>query len=394
MVDFDRINRKNRQVFMVLDYETYSEVPLVTKGNKKGVGAYEYSVHPSTEILCVAWAIGTKSDFKNALSFGSPVPGVKSYIPSVRKPQPDFKEFCDALLNPDIILVAHNAFFEQVITKNVFAKKFMHARREIEAIPVSRWRCTAAMAASLSLPRGLEDAGAALGLSHQKDKEGSRLVNKLCKPRKPSKKDPSTRNMDPDDIERLTLYCRRDIEAELSLFVTIPELTDSEQELWEMDQEMNWRGVRIDRELVHCVQRLIDEEKVNLSHETAELSGYQIESTRQTAAVQDWIAENGMFLPNMRRKTLEDAVKLDDLDPDIRRMVELRLAESKSSLAKFLALELRSRFDGRIRDYTKFYGASTGRWAATGAQLQNLPRPTITAEEIQYLINLILREAA
>ena len=35
-----------------IDFETYSEADL------KSAGAYVYAAHPSTDILCMAWAIG------------------------------------------------------------------------------------------------------------------------------------------------------------------------------------------------------------------------------------------------------------------------------------------------------------------------------------------------
>lgn len=43
------------QVYCFLDYETYSEADI------KKVGAYEYAAHPSTDILCAAFAVGIKN---------------------------------------------------------------------------------------------------------------------------------------------------------------------------------------------------------------------------------------------------------------------------------------------------------------------------------------------
>jgi DNA polymerase len=57
--------------------------------------------------------------------------------------------------------------------------------------------------------------------------------------------------------------------------------------------------------------------------------------------------------------------------------LELRKEAAKTSTAKIKKmLEMRAA-DGRMRGNLQYHGAGTGRWAARGAQLQNLPRPKI-----------------
>jgi DNA polymerase len=58
-------------------------------------------------------------------------------------------------------------------------------------------------------------------------------------------------------------------------------------------------------------------------------------------------------------------------------MLELRQAVSKTSTAKYQAFEMRSRYDGRLRDILMYWAASTGRWGGKGVQPQNFPRGTI-----------------
>ena len=165
------------KLFCILDYETYSECDL------KKAGGWEYSVHPSTEILCVGYRIGTRDTIRKAQT--------QLWIPTDEKTA--FGPLLQALRNPDIDLVAHNASFEIMITRNVFAPKYMPSKlSELQSIPVERWHCTAAMSRSIGIPGNLEGAGQAMRLPVQKDKEGHRLMLKLCKPKKASKKDPST----------------------------------------------------------------------------------------------------------------------------------------------------------------------------------------------------------
>src|SRR5690348_7227509 len=97
----------SEQVYCVLDYETYSEA------NLKDVGAYEYSMHPSTEIICAAWRIGTREQLKTAKTY--------SWHPKETGP---LHLLLEAFLDKDVMLVAHNAFFEQSITLNCLFPKY------------------------------------------------------------------------------------------------------------------------------------------------------------------------------------------------------------------------------------------------------------------------------
>ena len=62
-----------------------------------------------------------------------------------------------------------------------------------------------------------------------------------------------------------------------------------------------------------------------------------------------------------------------DLDPKVRRALEIRLEASKTSTSRLPSYLDRTGADGRMRDNFVYYGASTGRWTAQGAGLQNLP---------------------
>ncbi len=145
---------------MIFDYETFSEA------NLKAVGAYEYSLHPSTEILCVAYRIGTLEEL--------PKVKTKKWVPSFEELSSPkaFSDLLAALRNPLIHIVARNAMFEMLITKHVFGRKLMPSKPELQAIPVERWTCTAAQSRALGLPGSLEGTGAALNLEFQKDKGG------------------------------------------------------------------------------------------------------------------------------------------------------------------------------------------------------------------------------
>lgn len=337
------------QIYCVLDYETYSEADL------KKVGAYEYSVHPSTEVLCVAWRTGTREGLKTAKTYTAVVP-TKNHL------------LVDLLWDEKIQLVAHNAFFEQVITRNVLGM----------GLPAERWLCTASHAATLALPRNLEGAALALKLPVQKDMDGRRLILKWCKPRKPTKNNPSLRHDDPAELERLVQYCKTDVDTEVELFLRTPMLTPTERKVWELDQKINMRGFAVDRPLVDTVLRLIDEETKEINRKTVLITDGGVRSTTQREKVLDFIEEKGVYLPDLRKKTVEDALA-NDLVPDgpAKEILEYRLAISKTSTAKYQAFERRSRHDSRVRDILMYHAASTGRWGGVGVQPQNLPKSSI-----------------
>lgn len=349
------------QEYMILDFETYSEADL------RDVGAYEYSMHPSTEVLCAAWVRGTKKDLETRRA--------KSWNPN--QPTPDFGEFIQGLLDPKVILVAHNAFFDRMITRNVFAVKDMYSKRhEIRGAPIERWLCTASLSAALGLPRSLEDSVNALNLPMKKNKDGKKLIQKFSKPRKPSKANPSKRNTfqtDPDDFARFVEYCRDDVDATIGLLLNLEMLSPFERRVWCLDQKMNERGFAVDRPLVSKVLNLIDVETQMLHQEVQELSFGVIESANQRGEVLQFLKDEGVFLPDLQKDTVASALKDGLAEGVAKRMLEIRAAISKTSTAKYEAFELRSRTDGRIRDSLVYHKAVTGRWGGAGLQPQNLP---------------------
>lgn len=348
------------QKYCVLDYETYSDV------NLKHTGAYEYSVHPSTDVICLAFKIGTRETLRQS----------PTHTWSPAAPSHTIQLLLSAFQDTGTILVAHNALFEQVITRHVLGR-ICHTQAYLRDIPPSRWVCTASLAAALALPRNLEGAALALNLPVQKDMDGRRLILKWCKPRKATKNNAAVRHDDPVELERLIKYCATDVDTETELFLRVPPLTPKERKVWELDQVINLRGFKVDRPLVENVLGMIAEETRVLNQRTEELSLGVLSSATQRDGVLTWLEDNGVFLPNLQKKTVEDAVREELVSGDALEMLKLRLAVSKTSTAKYEAFEKRSRSDGRVRDILVYHTASTGRWGGAGVQPQNFPRGNI-----------------
>lgn len=361
--------------YLILDYETFSEREL------KDSGANEYSRDPSTEILCVGYTYGTREELAE-----SPV---QLFVPEHENIARD-TDFMRLLTLDDTVLVAHNAFFEQCITKYTLPK-YRNLLRMAGAKKLwpKRWICTASMARAVGLPGSLEGAGAALGLFHQKDVVAGRIGKKLCKPRKPTKHDPSTRHSDPAEYQILYEYCKKDVEAERELFLRLPKLHPKERKIWVLNQKMNLRGFAVDRELVDGALHCIERETRMLDRKFQKLTG--LDSARQRDATLKWLRAEGLVLPDMKAGTITETLELPhaSLPPTAREVLEIRQAISKSSTAKYAAFESRSRSDGRARDNTIYFGAHTGRDAGTGLQPQNLFKSTLPHADVLTGIDLI-----
>ena len=81
------------------------------------------------------------------------------------------------LENPEVIKAAFNAQFERVC----LSKYLGHW------LDPHQWRCTAVMAAYLTMPSRLADAAVALAVTEQKMEEGKDLIRYFSVPCKPTK---------------------------------------------------------------------------------------------------------------------------------------------------------------------------------------------------------------
>lgn len=365
------------QLFMVFDYETFCEL------NLKHVGSWEYSMHKSAEILCASWMVGTRKQLERKLK-NKDKP--KSWAPlrewnKHRKDIRNGKEFARNLKNPNIVKVAHNAMFEQAITRNVLPRHLgKYLGKAPFLIPHDQYFCTAVQAATHALPRSLDGATGALGLDHTKDKEGHRHMLKWTKPKKPSKKDPSTRYI--NNFDRLLEYCEHDIYAEVAVFVYLDLPSQSERELWLYDQEINFRGAKVDRDLVKAVQSMIAQEKKNMVKELQKITKGYVTTGGQGKVIQAWLKKKGVTLPNLQKKTVDDAIKSGKLPDDCKRVLELRQNLNKTSLKKYSAFIHHTASDGVMRFSLNFRATVHGRWGGAGVQPHNFPRGTLKKKDV------------
>jgi len=339
-----------------LDFESRSEADIWS------CGAEKYSQDPSTEVLCLAYAV---DDGDGKLIR-------RDYFEDngVRVSGPDIDYLFDLAEDPNAIFVAHNAFFEQCMWKNILVPKYGFSE-----IPLGRWECTAAKALAHGLPKALKDVAIHLGLQERKDEDGKRIMLKMSKPRKPTKNNPSKWNEDPSDFEVLYDYCMQDVMVEREIDKKLPPLSPTEQRIWRLDQWMNHNGINVDMDLVDKALDFATKFSEELNKELFDLTNGQVEGCTKRMAMMKWLADNNYPMENLQSATVRHALATDkNMPAKVRRVLEIKVALGKSSVSKYQAFKDSTCSDGRLRDILVYHSASTGRWGGKIVQLQNLPR--------------------
>jgi DNA polymerase len=330
------------------DFETRSTVNLVV------VGTHVYASHHSTEILCIAHAVDNSE--------------VKLWLPGMPVPP----EFFEAANNPDRIVVAHNDAFERAIEEHVLAPRYGWP-----LVPLDRHRCTMASAHARALPGDLQLLAEALQLENQTDKEGTRIMQRLCKPRRARKDEDPTGiywDDDPTKLARLYEYCKQDVRVEREVYQRIGSLPESEQKVWLLDAIINKRGLYLDATLLDNAIDFAVEIKATIPKQIAQATDGAVVSINQFTQLSRWLCEHGCDVPNVQKDTLEAALGREGLTPSVRQVIRLRLAGAQAATSKLPKMRACRGDDGRIRGQQKYHGAHTGRFSSTGVQAHNFKK--------------------
>jgi len=330
-----------------LDIETYSECDL------GAAGVYKYAEHPSTELLCFSYAF----DDEPVLSWrpGHPLPA----------------RLRDHIQNREQVR-AHNAQFERVVLNGIAGKKigFPH-------ISIEQTVCTAAKMAAHGLPRALGAAASALGAA-EKSLEGRIIMLQLCKPRKNHADGRYTPTNAPDKFEVLYSYCEADVEAERDIDRRVPDLSPAEQQVYELDQKINERGIAVDLKAIADIQAVIAEYKDFLRDTLAKLTKCSI--AREKIAI--WVRDNGWpGLTDMQAATVKALLARPDVPADVKKVLTIYSTYNLKAVTKYDAILEAVCADGKLRGMFMYHGAATGRWSSLIVQLQNLFRPVIDDPE-------------
>jgi hypothetical protein len=343
------------------DIETRSTVSLET------AGAWRYASDPTTEVLCVGYAVDD----------GDP----QIWIPD--NPIPE--AFITAAADPGWRVVAHNYQFERAIAAHILRPRYGWPE-----IPLERQCCTMTLALASALPGALDNAAAVLGLALHKDREGYRLMRKMSRPlprRKGDAPDHVRWHDNAKDRKRLYDYCKRDVELERAVFRALPPLSPSEQVLFTLDASINQRGFHVDTTLAKAARTIAHNERIAINREIAELTEDEITSVDQTARILAFVRRHGHLLTRLSKRSVS-AVLAHEPGDAVRRLLELRREGARASVRKLDSLLASVNTDNRLRGTLRFHAASTGRWSGRGYQPQNLKKVETT--DIDAAVDAIL----
>jgi DNA polymerase bacteriophage-type len=328
---------------LYVDFETRSPVDLKKAGLKR------YAKHERTEVLMMAWAIGDEPFHLWQQGDDIPLP-VRRHV------------------EMGGIVVAHNAQFELAIWNFILAK-----RHGWPYLPIEQARCTMAACYAMSLPGALEDAGRALGLDIRKDAEGRALMLKMCKP-KGYFGDVPVYHDDEFMRNRLGLYCIQDGAVEREIFKRVLPLSAREQQLWQLDQYINLRGIPFDMDALEGALEIAEIEKERLNAEMAIVTQGKVTACSAVAALKEWAADYGVMPDSLAKAELAELLSDETLPEPVEKALRLRQASSRfTSISKLKAIKERN-WDGRVSYTFQYHAATTGRWAGRGIQPHNFTR--------------------
>lgn len=332
-----------------IDIETYSDVPLPK------TGVYRYCESPDFEILLFGYSVDSGPVQVVDLACGEKIP----------------EKIVAALEDETIIKWAFNASFERVCLSRFLGYPTG------EYLDPESWRCSMIWAATMGLPLSLEGVGAVLGLEKQKLTEGKDLIKYFCQPCVATKSNGGrTRNRPfhaPEKWEAFKRYNIRDVETEMGIQHKLRKfpVTESVWEEYNIDQEINDRGVRLDMGLVQQAIAMDARSREELTAAIKDIT--KLENPNSVLQMKRWLSDNGVETDSLDKKAIAELLK--NAPDKLASVLTLRQQLAKSSVRKYQAMEKTVCADGRARGMFQFYGANrTGRFSGRNIQLQNLPQ--------------------
>lgn len=332
-----------------IDFETRS---LAELARQNAVGEHAYAQHESTDAILLGYK-----------TVDMPHVVVQDLLKDNT-----FPIELDIAIGRGDRFVAHNARFEQAIW-------YWQMVRRHNWPSISKWSCTAARARYWGLRASLDGVTSDLEAPHRKNPRGEELIKVFCKPRKKVKgvikQGWATPEELPGEWEEFKFYCGDDVLAEIDVDHMLPELPGFEQDNWDLDYIINWRGLPIDVEMVDRAAMFSDfYTDLAVARFNAITGGL---APTQRDRVLEYVQQRELEIDNLRAKTLK-RLNMVDMPADLREIIEIRIETAKASVKKLQAMHRCTTDDGRARGLLLYYGAHTGRYSGKRIQPQNFNR--------------------
>lgn len=365
--EYDAVPVKTRT--LSLDFETYCDL------NLKTVGLDLYSAHESCAVLMCAYEIDGG--------------GVQHWDATANPRMP--RDLLRALEDERYEIWAFNAQFERTILNRV-----------LDIWPgIKRFRCTMVLSYMHSFAGGLEQIIERCGLGNDKQKmaTGKKLIGMFCSPQSPTKNQPLRRftsETHPVEWRMFVEYNKQDVVAETALKNRLHKkrypIPQREWDFYALDQEINDRGLPIDRIFVKHALEMATARKQELVGVMLKLAGKGSGITNPGSPSQllPWLQERGYPFTDLRKDSVKKVLTADagrrsgelkekkgelypTLTDDCVEMLKLRLQQSRTTPTKYNALLTSMGMDNRMRFVFQFDGAArTGRFAGRRFQPQNM----------------------
>lgn len=324
---------------LIGDFETKSSVPIDR-------GLMNYLHTKDSDIFCFTYSI----------DFGP----TDIWIPGMSFPFKDLKDIEH--------FYAHNCEFDFCVWNFIGRKHY-----GFPLLPLKKCIDSMAICARFNLPLGLDEAAKVLHLPQKKDTEGKKLMQRVTQP-------PFDATY--DEERRFMKYGMQDTTVLVELVKALPvkKLSIPEQEAWELTVKINLRGVPVDVESCRRIRFVANKYIEEKGKDVDELTGGAVQRVTQTVRLREWVNSYGYNMPDFQKDTVHKWALRDDLEPEVKAVLELRAELGASSIAKYKRI-LQHQYFGFLYEILVYHKAGTGRWAGRGAQLHNFPRATIDEEK-------------
>lgn len=380
-----------------LDFETQSACDISEYGGRL------YAEHESTRILilCVAidniFHVWIPDYIKVNTSLWKP----ERLWPYQLKPKHEVRLYRGEYIPQEIIKGCH---FRSIVAHNAygFDKHIWDRFIKLEA----EWIDSLYLARIAGRPGRLDTLGKQI-LGQGKDR-ASKLLPELTTAFKSKLSSTGYRYpiIKPGDMQAFTTYAIADVEIIRQLYAEFDSIK-VEEDVITTHNNINNRGVEVDRELLEVIESLSRYSVSQAENEIAELTDGKLghHNLRSTQQVHAWLDSYGITItddsgkPCLRKEIvqrfLDSPYILDDyllasreVPPFVLEVLKLRMKALRITDAKVKKAQERIHPDGRIRDLHAYHVAGPGRWSSFGVQIHNLPRP-IKGIDIEECIKII-----
>lgn len=358
-----------------IDFETYCDL------NLKDVGLDLYAAHPSCQVLMAAYRIDGGE--------------LRHWDRTANKRMP--QDLYDALHDERFEIWAFNAQFERTILN-----------RCLDIWPcIRRFRCTMVLSYLHSYTGTLDQIAERAGLPADKQKmaTGKKLIGMFCSPQKLTRDNETrrfTRETHPVEWRMFIEYNKQDVIAEEALKRRLWKdrypIPQREWDFYALDQEINDRGLPIDRLFVKRALAMAEERKEEVLEEMRALAP-EMENPGSPSQLLPWLQERGYPFADLKKDSVKKTLTADagrrsgelkkrkgelypTLDDDCVEMLKLRLQQSRTTPTKYKALLKSMGDDNRMRFVFQFAGAArTARFAGRRFQPQNMTTMKLGGED-------------